>query len=277
MAAGIRAGGFFEPAGTRHATGTNGARNPAFGHEPVAAPQRQRQGAHRWHHRTNAPRGTRDGNEWTNPAVAVARGCGYLHIDIGKGQLTVTSGAIRGFLMTLRITSVGFRGIFNRGLKVAPLAATLAAALLAAAPRDAGSAEARPFSALFGSWSGEGKIMRVEGPSERIRCRASYEPAGGAQISIRLDCNSESYKFNLSSNVTYEGGRISGSWSEASRGVGGNISGRSNPNGSQVQALAQSPAFSANISLATRGARQSVQIVSPGSDVREVTIGLERR
>jgi hypothetical protein len=179
--------------------------------------------------------------------------------------------------MTLRIGSIGFRGIFNRGLKAAPLAAALAATLLAAAPRNAGSAEARPFSALFGSWSGEGKIMRAEGPTERIRCRAVYEPAGGAQISLRLNCNSESYKFDLSSNVMYEGGRISGSWSEASRGVGGNIAGRSNPNGSQVQALAQSAAFSANISLTTRGARQSVQIVSPGSDVREVTIVLERR
>jgi len=120
-------------------------------------------------------------------------------------------------------------------------------------------------------------MMRAQGPTERIRCRANYEPAGGAQISLRLDCSSESYKFDLSSNVSYEGGRISGSWSESSRGIGGNISGRSNPNGSQVQALAQSAAFTANISVSTRGARQSVQIVSPGSDVREVSVSLERR
>ena len=179
--------------------------------------------------------------------------------------------------MTLRFTSIGLCGKFNSAIKAAPLAAALAATLLAAAPRDAGSAEARPFSALFGSWSGEGRIMRTQGASERIRCRASYEPAGGTQISLRLDCTSESYKFDLSSNVTYEGGRISGSWSEASRGVSGNISGRSNPNGSQVQALAQSAAFTANISLTTRGARQSVQIASPGSDVREVSISLDRR
>jgi hypothetical protein len=179
--------------------------------------------------------------------------------------------------MTSRLTSIGCRGIFNCGLKAAPLAAALAATLLAAAPRDAGSAEARPFSALFGSWSGEGKIMKADGASERIRCRSSYEPAGGGQISLRLNCNSESYKFDLSANVMYEGGRIAGSWSEASRGVGGSIAGRSNPNGSQVQALAQSAAFSANISLTTRGARQLVQIVSPGSDVREVTVALERR
>ena len=179
--------------------------------------------------------------------------------------------------MTLRSASIDWCGKFNSVMKVVPLAAALAATLLVAAPRDAGSAEARPFSALFGSWSGEGRIMRAEGPTERIRCRANYEPAGGAQISLRLDCTSESYKFDLTSNVAYEGGRISGSWNESSRGVGGNISGRSNPNGSQVQALAQSAAFSANISVTTRGARQSVQIASPGSDVREVTVALERR
>ena len=179
--------------------------------------------------------------------------------------------------MTLRIASIGWCGKVNSGMKLAPLAAALAATLLAAAPQDAWSAEARPFSALFGSWSGEGRITKADGPTERIRCRANYEPSGGAQISLRLDCTSESYKFDLSSNVTYEGGRISGSWSESSRGVGGNISGRSNPNGSQVQANAQSAAFSANISLTTRGARQSVQIVSPGSDVREVSISLDRR
>jgi hypothetical protein len=179
--------------------------------------------------------------------------------------------------MTLRIASIGLCGMFNSGLKAAPLAAALAATLLAAAPRDAGSAEARALSALFGSWSGGGIIMRADGPSERIRCRSAYEPAGGAQISLRLNCNSESYNFDLSANVMYEGGRITGSWSEASRNVGGSIVGRSNPNGSQIQALAQSPAFSANISLTTRGARQSVQIVSPGSNVREVTVALERR
>jgi hypothetical protein len=62
-----------------------------------------------------------------------------------------------------------------------------------------------------------------------LRRRASYEVVGkGAEMRLNLKCASESYNFDLSGNVQYQGGAIFGSWSEASRNASGTISGRAN-------------------------------------------------
>jgi hypothetical protein len=169
--------------------------------------------------------------------------------------------------MTLRIPSI------DCGHKAIAIVSLL---LAMAAPQAANSAE-RAFSAMAGSWSGGGTIKKSNGSAERIRCRSTDEPGSGGDLSLRLRCASDSFTFDLSANVRYDGGAISGSWSEASRNVGGNIQGRSNPNGSQVQAVAQSVAFTANLTINTRGARQSIVISSPGSEVSEVSVALEKR
>src|SRR5437660_425306 len=110
--------------------------------------------------------------------------------------------------------------------------------LLSVGPEDARS-EPGPFSALNGSWSGGGTIKKSNGASERIRCRSAFEPSGAANLAIRLRCASDSYNFDLTANVAYQGGAISGSWQESTRNVGGGISGHSASDGRQVQAVAQ--------------------------------------
>jgi hypothetical protein len=148
--------------------------------------------------------------------------------------------------------------------------------LLSAGPEDARS-EPGPFAALNGSWSGGGTIKKSNGGSERIRCRSAFEPAGAANLSIRLLCASDSYKFDLTANVAYQGGAISGSFQEATRSVSGGISGRSASEGRQVQAVAQAVGVTSNITLTTRGNHQSVSIVTPGAEVPEITVSLEKR
>jgi hypothetical protein len=162
---------------------------------------------------------------------------------------------------------------FTSALKLAAVAAVV---LWGAAPRTALSAEG-PFSALHGSWSGGGLIKKSNGTSERIRCRSNYEGGNGPTLQLRLRCASDSYNFDLNANVSYEGGPISGSWSEATRSVNGTIQGRSSNNGRQVQAIAQAIGFTANLTLTTRGDKQSVLILSPGAEVPEVTITLDKR
>jgi hypothetical protein len=92
-----------------------------------------------------------------------------------------------------------------------------------------------------------------------------------------LLCASDSYKFDLTANVAYQGGAISGSFQEATRSLGGGISGRSTGEGRQVQAVAQAPGVTSNITLMTRGNHQSVSIVTPGAEVPEITVSLEKR
>src|SRR5258708_18318306 len=63
-------------------------------------------------------------------------------------------------------------------------------------------AQAGPFDGLRGSWAGGGTISLSDGSTERIRCRASYIVAGsGSELRQSLRCASDSYKFDLSSNV----------------------------------------------------------------------------
>jgi hypothetical protein len=92
-----------------------------------------------------------------------------------------------------------------------------------------------------------------------------------------LRCASDSYNIDLAASVVYQGGAISGSWQETTRNVNGGISGRSASEGRQIQAVAQAVGVTSNITLITRGNRQSWEIVTPGAEVPEVTVSLDRK
>jgi hypothetical protein len=152
----------------------------------------------------------------------------------------------------------------------------LAAAVLFAVSvsGSASYAQSGPFAGMAGNWSGGGTVTLDDGSSERIRCRATYAVgAGGTGLNQSLTCASDSYKFNLSSNVTAQGSQLSGSWSESSRGVNGSLEGHGS-NGN-LQVVANAPGFSANISLTTRGNRQSV-VIRAESQFKNATISLSR-
>src|ERR1700733_1492283 len=124
---------------------------------------------------------------------------------------------------------------------------------------SASHAQSGPFAGMAGNWSGAGTVVLDDGSTERIRCRASYAVgAGGNGLNQTLTCASDSYKFNILTNVTAQGAAVSGTWSETSRNINGSIEGRSS--GGNFQVVATAPGFSANISLATRGNKQSVVI-----------------
>lgn len=139
-----------------------------------------------------------------------------------------------------------------------------------------GHAQSGPFAGMSGSWAGSGTIGMSNGARERIRCRASYAVGGGGRsLTQHLRCASDSYTFQLASEVQYSGGAISGRWSEATRGVGGELSGTAR--GSEIRARADGPGFAANLALSTQGDRQSVSIRANGGDITQVSILLSRR
>ena len=138
------------------------------------------------------------------------------------------------------------------------------------------AAPASPLASLAGSWSGGGTLSTSDGGQEQLRCRANYDVSGaGAAVRINLRCASASYNFDLASEVAYNGGAISGSWSEASRNASGTISGRAN--GDRIEAAARGDNFSANLSLTTQGNRQAVSIRPQQSNVTAVSLTLQRR
>jgi len=147
-------------------------------------------------------------------------------------------------------------------------AAGIAAVLMLTA--SAGHAQSRPFAGLDGAWSGNGTISLSDGSSERIRCRASYKVDGtGLGLKQTLRCASDSYKFDLSSEVRSQGEQISGNWTEVTRNIVGNLQGTAG--GGKVDVVVEAPGFTASLLMRTNGNRQSVQINSKG-DIRSVTI-----
>jgi hypothetical protein len=133
-----------------------------------------------------------------------------------------------------------------------------------------------PFMPLAGTWAGSGTLSTSDGNQERLRCRAAYDVARtGTELHLNLTCASESYKFDLASDVQYSGGLISGSWSEASRNASGTLSGRAA--GGRIEAAARGQNFSADLSLTTRGNRQTVSIRPQGTSITGVSLALERR
>lgn len=133
-----------------------------------------------------------------------------------------------------------------------------------------------PFSALAGAWSGRGTIELSNG-REPIKCRAAYdvlEDRKNLQLNIR--CASESYNFDLRASATYAAGAITGSWSESTRNAAGTISGKAD--GDRFHVVATGPAFTADMTLVTRGNKQSVSIKSKDkeSSVQGVSITLQR-
>jgi hypothetical protein len=158
------------------------------------------------------------------------------------------------------------------GLRSAILTAVVSAGLLFFS--SASYAQSGPFTGLAGVWSGGGTVTLDDGSTERIRCRATYAVgAGGNGLNQSLTCASDSYRFNLASNVVASGGSLSGTWSETSRGITGSLEGRG-ANGN-FQIVASAPGFTANITLTTRGNRQSV-VIRAESQFRGASISLSR-
>jgi hypothetical protein len=146
--------------------------------------------------------------------------------------------------------------------------------LMAGVSGSASHAQSAPFAGLAGYWSGTGSVTLDDGSSERIRCRATYAVSGnGSGLNQTLTCASDSYKFDLKTNVVSEQGSISGGWSESSRGINGSLSGHASNGNFQV--IATAAGFTANITLTTHGNKQSV-VIRPDSQFKGASITLTR-
>ncbi len=155
-------------------------------------------------------------------------------------------------------------GLFGQAIKAAGVGAVLMLSV------TAGNAQSGPFTGFNGAWSGNGTVALSDGTTERIRCKADYEVNGsGLALKQTLKCASDSYKFDLTSDVTSQGDRISGSWSEASRNVFGNLQGTAG--GGRIEVFVEANGFAANLTLQTTGNKQTVQINSKG-EIRGVSI-----
>jgi hypothetical protein len=155
-------------------------------------------------------------------------------------------------------------GLFGQAIKAAGVGAALLLSV------QASHAQSGPFAGFDGSWAGNGTVSLSDGTTERIRCKADYKVNGsGLGLKQSLHCASDSYKFDLSSDVTSQGDRISGNWSEASRNIFGNLQGTAG--GGRIDVFVEASGFAATLTLQTTGNKQTVLISSKG-EIRGVNI-----
>ncbi len=155
------------------------------------------------------------------------------------------------------------------------LGGALALAILASVP-GAEAQQGGSFEGLVGSWAGAGTVSLANGSKERIRCQAAYALGKDANnLRSALRCASDSYKFELNSDVNSRAGALTGAWREATRGLTGGMSGTFN--GKDVRARIESPGFSADLMLETNGNSQTVTLRSQGTELTGVAITLSRR
>jgi hypothetical protein len=135
---------------------------------------------------------------------------------------------------------------------------------------SAGHAQSNPFAGFDGAWSGTGSVTLSDGSNERIRCKADYKlDSTGLNLKQNLHCASDSYKFDLSSDVRSQGEQIIGLWSETNRNINGNLHGTAG--GGQIEVFVEAAGFAANLTLRTNGTKQTVSISSKG-EIRGVNI-----
>lgn len=134
-----------------------------------------------------------------------------------------------------------------------------------------------PFQKFSGNWTGNGLIYLSSGSQEKIRCRSTFNHGDSFNVvNMKMDvrCAGDSYKFELGADVKYNNGAISGVWTETSRGVNGNISGTATDD--KINGVIESPTFTATFQLTNLGDKQQIVIASPGSEMTDVLIGLNR-
>ena len=95
--------------------------------------------------------------------------------------------------------------------------------------RSPSYADPSPFDTLLGSWGGSGEIRLDKGRKERIKCNAYYT-GGGSDLGLAIRCQSDNYKIEIRSKLSYSGGRLSGNWEERTFNASGTASGTASPN-----------------------------------------------
>ena len=146
-------------------------------------------------------------------------------------------------------------------------------ALLTAAPVLAADG---PFAGMSGNWSGNGTVSVSNGSNERIRCRATYSitPSGETLHQV-LRCASDSYKFDVNSNVLAgPDGVLSGTWTETTRQVTGAVSGQ--VQGGSISTHVKGPVFSATLQVDTKGDKQAVSIRPEAQEIKSINIEMKR-
>jgi hypothetical protein len=146
------------------------------------------------------------------------------------------------------------------------------AALFIVIPRSPSYADPSPFDTLLGSWGGTGEIRLDKGRKERLKCNAYYT-GGGSDLGMAIRCQSDNYKIEIRSKLSYSGGRLSGNWEERNFNAAGTATGTATAN---KISLAITGGVTASMLVSYTKSSQNVNIAVQGVALQGVRIALGR-
>ncbi len=138
-----------------------------------------------------------------------------------------------------------------------------------------GAQAADLFASLPGNWTGTGSVLKADGTSESLRCRAKYSLAPSRTIVHQeLRCAADSYRLDFVTDLVNQNGGVAGTWTEADRQAGGSVSGKIE--GDVISTKIKGTAFEADVVITTHGNRQTIALTSDnGSYAKAVNIALK--
>ena len=149
----------------------------------------------------------------------------------------------------------------------------LGAALAAQAP--AWAVDASPFDKIVGRWVGEGRLGVRDSATEQVKCRVTYiRGNGGDELQQTIRCASGSGSIEVRSTVSHAAGQLTGTWTELSRNMHGEVTGNVTPKGFRVYVKGES--LNANMDIVVLGAKQVIEIQFINSSLVGLTLILEK-
>lgn len=129
-------------------------------------------------------------------------------------------------------------------------------------------------SNLIGTWGGSGRITYTDGSSEAIRCTA-YNTGGGANLKMNILCKSDKNPVNIRSDLTIEGGRVSGHWEERTFNAAGNASGKAS--GNSLQVAVSGGGFNGSMSVSVSASSLNISLTTQGIAMSRASMNLGRQ
>jgi hypothetical protein len=159
---------------------------------------------------------------------------------------------------------MGYRLFPSLADKAMPLAALiLAVALTAPAGAADPKATGTPFEALSGDWKGGGMVTPNKGEPLKVACKATYKVTGGT-LAQHLRCAGEDYNINAKTKLTNKGGKIKGSWNEATYDANGGVTGTAKDK--TIHARISGDKFSGRMSINVSDTGHEINIMQLNED-----------
>jgi len=120
-----------------------------------------------------------------------------------------------------------------------------------------------PFEALSGDWKGGGTVTPNKGDPIKVACKATYKVTGNTLLQ-KLRCAGADYSINATNKLSNKGGKIKGSWNEATYDANGGVTGTAKDK--TIHAKISGDKFSGRMSINVSDTGHEINIMQLNED-----------